>query len=519
MEGLMLARVLRDLRGHLPLRTLGWVFPDETTAALLLELPGEGRTNLVLSYRPPQPVVFLSRERLRGDPRSPFQRFLANRVRGDLLAAEQLKLDRVIALHFSGESGFVDQPPTRLLFEVTGRNANLLVLDAGEGFGGRIVMAAREITNSRNRFRTIRTGGPYTPPPPYDKLDPRTLSPEQARDLAALPIGRWRERLDGLGPLLSAELARRADLSPDQPPGDRWPQALKAAQSVAQDPTVSEGVMEGGAREAARAEKAANLRRALREPLEKRVTLLRNQLADVTRAEAGLTDAAQDREEADLLMAYAHTVPPGAASVLLSAFDGSGERPVALEPNLSAVQNAEKRYARARRREEVYLRLAEREAPLRAELAEAQARVQDLDLAPLDRLSALAAQVQSEKPEKSPYGTRFTSPSGLEVLVGRNNKENATLTHRVGRSMDFWFHAQGYPGSHVLVRSGPRDLDLPDLLFAARLAAANSKARGSSNVPVDYTRIKHVWKPRGAPAGQVHYTDQKTVFVDGTLPD
>jgi predicted ribosome quality control (RQC) complex YloA/Tae2 family protein len=36
---------------------------------------------------------------------------------------------------------------------------------------------------------------------------------------------------------------------------------------------------------------------------------------------------------------------------------------------------------------------------------------------------------------------------------------------------------------------------------------------------VDYTRIKHVWKPRGAPAGQVHYTDQKTVFVDGTLPD
>ncbi|WP_230290160.1 NFACT family protein, partial [Deinococcus sp. 14RED07] len=156
MEGLMLARVLRDLRGHLPLRTLGWVFPDETTAALLLELPGQGRTNLVLSYRPPQPVVFLSRERLRGDPRSPFQRFLANRVRGDLLAAEQLKLDRVIALHFSGETGFVDQPPTRLLFEVTGRNANLLVLDAGEGFGGRIVMAAREITNSRNRFRTIR---------------------------------------------------------------------------------------------------------------------------------------------------------------------------------------------------------------------------------------------------------------------------------------------------------------------------------------------------------------------------
>ena len=73
--------------------------------------------------------------------------------------------------------------------------------------------------------------------------------------------------------------------------------------------------------------------------------------------------------------------------------------------------------------------------------------------------------------------------------------------------------------SHCTCCSSGRDLDLPDILYAARLAAANSKARGSSNVPVDYTRIKHVWKPRGAPAGQVHYTDQKTVFVDGTLPE
>ena len=239
----------------------------------------------------------------------------------------------------------------------------------------------------------------------------------------------------------------------------------------------------------------------------------------MTGVQTWLFRSARDREEADLLMAYAHTVPTGASSVTLPAFDGSGERPVSLEPQLSAVQNAEKRYARARRREDVYLRLAEREDTLRAELAEAEARVQALDTADLPDLEALSARVQQERPEKSPYGTRFTTPSGLEALVGRNNKENATLTHRIGRSLDWWFHAQGYPGSHVLVRSGGRDLDLPDILYAARLAAANSKARGSSNVPVDYTRIKHVWKPRGAPAGQVHYTDQKTVFVDGTLPE
>ena len=514
MEGLMLARVLRDLAPTLPARTLGWVFPDETTAALLLD----GVGNLVLGYRPPQPVLFVSRERLRGDPRSPFQRTLAARARGDLLRVEQLKLDRVVALHFGGESGFVDQAPTRLIFEVTGRNANLLLVEEGEGFAGRILMAAREVTGRRNRFRTIRCGGPYTPPPPYDKPDPRTLTEAQAQALASVPVERWRDRLDGLGPLLGAELVRRAGLDAGDVPGEAWPQVLGALRSVVADPSVSEGTMQGGARAVARSEKAAALRKALREPLDKRLTLLHNQLADVGRAERGLEEAHADRADADLLMAYAAQVPAGAASAELPAFDGSGPRIVGLEPQLSAVQNAEKRYTRARRREEVYLRLAEREPILRAELAEAEDRAARLETATLEDLEALDASLQDERPEKSPFGIRAITPGGYEVLIGRNNKENATLTHRVGRSMDYWFHAQGYPGSHVLVRTGGRDLAPPDILYAAQLAAAHSKARGGGSVPVDYTRVKFVWRPRGVPAGQVHYTDQKTVWVEASIP-
>lgn len=515
MEGLMLARVLRELGPRLPARHLGWVFPDETTAALLLD----GIGNLVLSYRPPQPVLFLSQERLRGEPRNPFQRYLQHRVRGDLLRAEQLKLDRVVVLHFAGETGFIDQPPSRLLFEVTGRNANLLVLDEGEGFEGRIALAAREITGSRNRFRTVRSGGIYTPPPPYEKFDPRTMTLADAETLAHLPLVNWRDRIDGLGPLLVAELGRRAELPLGQAPEQGVAKAHTALQSLVADPSVSQGVLSDGAREAARTEKTVSLRKALREPLEKRLTLLHNQLGDVTRAEEGVETAAQERQEADLLMAYAHTVASGAARVTLPAFDDGRDVPIALEPQMTAVQNAEKRYTRARRREDIYERLAEREEQLRTELVAAEERLQQLDAASLADLEALAAQLETEKPERSPYGARHLTPAGFEALIGRNNKENATLTHRIGRSMDWWFHAQGYPGSHVIVRTGGRDLDLPDILFAARLAATNSKARGSSNVPVDYTRIKFVWRPKGAPAGQVHYTDQKTVFVDATMPD
>ncbi len=183
------------------------------------------------------------------------------------------------------------------------------------------------------------------------------------------------------------------------------------------------------------------------------------------------------------------------------------------------MQNAEKLYARARRREAVFDRLAEREPVLQAELADLDARLERLEAADLPELEALERDLATQKTERSPYGARFVSPSGHEVLVGRNNKENAVLTHKLGRSMDWWFHAQGYPGSHVLVRAQGRELALPDILMAASLAAYHSRARGSGNVAVDYTRIKHVWRPRGAPAGQVHYTQQKTVFVDPALPE
>jgi predicted ribosome quality control (RQC) complex YloA/Tae2 family protein len=521
MEGLALAQSIRELRAILPARALGWVFPDETSAALLLD-GAQGVSNLVLSYRPPQPVLYLSKEKLRGEPHNAFQRFLAGRVRGELIGAEQLKLDRVAQLHFSGERGFVDVSAVRLLFELTGRNTNVLVLEEApeNQWEGRILTAAREITHSRNRFRTVRTGGLYVAPPPYDKIDPRgleagQLSSEQIQTLSNLPLSKWREVIDGLGPTLSAELVGRAGLGSGAP-GERWTDAWAALQSIVADPALrtSSASLNEASREATRTEKAAGLRKALREPLSKRLTLLGHQLGDVERATSGLEEATQDRQEADLLMAYSYLIQLGESSALLPDFSGEGEVPVSLDPSLSAVQNAEKRYARARRREEVFERLAEREPVLREHLAEVQQRLAELDGASLEGLEALERSLVAEQPQRSPYGSRHTTPSGLEVLIGRNNKENATLTHRIGRSTDYWFHVQGYPGSHVLVRTGGKDLDLPDILYAASLAAHHSKARQSGNVPVDYTRIKHVWRPKGAPAGQVQYTQQKTVYVD-----
>ena len=513
MEGLLLAHTLQSLAPHLPARTSGWVFPDETSAAVLLD----GVGNLVFSYRPPNPALYLSREKLSGEPGSPFQRTLAARAKGELLRAGQLKLDRVAQFSFEGERGFVDVPPLRLLFELTGRNANLLLLEAGEGWEGRILAAAREVTGTRNRFRVVRTGGRYTPPPPYEKLDPRAMTEPDAHALEGVPLSRWKDKVDGLGLTLSAELARRAGIALPEVPGARWPQALAALRSLVQDPSVAEGTAAGNVREGAREQKAEALRKSLREPLHKRVTLVRNQLGDVERATRGAAEAERERAWADLLLTYQWQVPPGSASAELPRFDGGGDEIIPLEPPLSAVQNAEKLYARAKRRLEVHDRLQEREPALRAELEEVQRQLDGLERADLPTLTRLEDEL-SAPTAKPAAGLRFESPSGLDVLVGRNNKENDLITRKIARSTDYWFHAQGYPGSHVLVRSGGRDLPLPDILMAAALAARYSKARGGGNVAVDYTQVKHVWKPRGAPAGKALYSQQKTVFVDPALP-
>ena len=99
------------------------------------------------------------------------------------------------------------------------------------------------------------------------------------------------------------------------------------------------------------------------------------------------------------------------------------------------------------------------------------------------------------------------------MLVGKNNTQNDYITHTLASKGDMWFHTKNIHGSHVVVMSGGAPLSDETIIFAASLAAKNSKASNSDNVPVDYTPIKFVKKPNGAKAGMVIYTTNKTVYV------
>ncbi len=136
MEGLLIHALLRELAQELPAQNLGLAFPEEGTVALLLKGKTGRIFNLVLHYRPPTPGLALEEGTLLGEPKTPFQRQLQARVKGPLVEARQLKLDRVALFRFAGERGFVDTPPSVLVLEATGRNANLLLLDEEGGSSG-----------------------------------------------------------------------------------------------------------------------------------------------------------------------------------------------------------------------------------------------------------------------------------------------------------------------------------------------------------------------------------------------
>jgi predicted ribosome quality control (RQC) complex YloA/Tae2 family protein len=192
---------------------------------------------------------------------------------------------------------------------------------------------------------------------------------------------------------------------------------------------------------------------------------------------------------------------------------------VELDPTLSPTENADRWYEAARKRERADARIPGLLAGARAELEKWRRALEAAEGGAVPGWAAEAVAAGGAgggrgDSESLPYRVYLTS-GGLEVRVGRSARHNDELTFHHSAPGDIWLHARSVPGSHVILRW--RFQDAPparDLLEAATLAALYSKARSSALVPVDWTRRKHVRKPRGAAPGAVIPQQVKTLFVE-----
>jgi predicted ribosome quality control (RQC) complex YloA/Tae2 family protein len=238
------------------------------------------------------------------------------------------------------------------------------------------------------------------------------------------------------------------------------------------------------------------------------------------------------RASADLLMAYLHSWEPGMQEITLADFETGKPVVIPLEPDKSAVVNAQLLYKQhqklKRARSAVEPLLAETNSEIdyleqiEAAISQIETYQSSEDLeALLEIRDEMVGQKYMENPdqrvgannEPSTNFRNFRTPSGLEILIGRNNKQNDQLTFRVANDYDLWFHAQEIPGSHILLRLTPGTVpDEADLQYTANLAAYYSRARQSEQVPVVYTQPKHVYKPKGAKPGIAIYKNERIIW-------
>ena len=100
------------------------------------------------------------------------------------------------------------------------------------------------------------------------------------------------------------------------------------------------------------------------------------------------------------------------------------------------------------------------------------------------------------------------------LLVGRNNKENDYLTLKFANKSDIWFHTKDIHGSHAVLFLQNQKPSQDILTKCAEITAYHSKAKFSSNVPVDTCLVKYVKKPKNAKPGMVIYTNYNTLYVN-----
>ena len=305
------------------------------------------------------------------------------------------------------------------------------------------------------------------------------------------------------------------------------------------------------------AERRDAVRKALErhaKKLARKVEALQGDLAEANRAP-------EWRRFGEALLAYAHQVPARAKSVTLDDPGGDGKLEIELDPAIAAPANAARYFKRAAKGERGQREIPQRIESTQREYAELRAKLntatddEDAHLE-LERVLAglsastreslrapeplprrrLGIQTEEPSPKKQPTTPapkrthqdipakfvpwRFRSKEGWDVLIGRSSEANDHLTLHMARPEDYWFHAHGCPGSHVVLRRGkganePSKATLEEI---ASWAAFHSKSRTAGKVPVIYTQKKYVRKPRGAKAGTVFVEREKMLMVRPVEP-
>ena len=497
-----------------------------------------------------------------GQKQSYFADFLSTHLKhGAITEIEQLGWDRILKITVQPKSDEPILPPRKaIIAEFMGKHSNIILIDATDD---RILECLKHIDETMSRYREVLPGETYSLPPQQEKLDPLTLDQDTFLEYFSTSDITWKSlfnKVDGLSPTLAKEIIARTErtelweayqqvityfdpnhASPQlildgEDPLAASPLSLHQFSDATTQPfdTMSEALTAYYDAITLK-EKKVSEKHTLRQALEKQKKLLQ-------RKEKGLYDDLERAEKSEdyriqgeLILANLHKIARGQKQVELQNYYSPDLETltIPLNPEQTPSENAQtffKKYTKAKRGySQIQQRLAELEAEQEV-LRSYESKVESADtLESLNHLHAefvengyLKTQQRNKHQQEKNEGPfrKYISTNGFHIYVGRNSQSNDLLLRQIAKPRDMWLHAKQIHGSHVIIRNPENrpDIPMPTLLQAAQLAAYYSKAHHSSYVPVDYTWARYVVKRKGNVAGYVHYTHEKTLYVEPAVP-
>lgn len=483
---------------------------------------------------------------------------------GRIVAIRQPSLERILMFDVEHLDELGDLKKKTLIIEIMGKHSNIIFTDED----GMIIDAIKHVSALVSSVREVLPGRSYFIPNTGSKLDPFTAGFDDFQSaFLSLPMPACKavySVLTGFSPVMSEELLYRAgidsqisanSLDDDQVrrlyeeleklmeqtrAGDFdanivfkkdepvefavFPLSIFAGETTVHDASVSRVLKTFYEKKNAYTrirQKSADLRKIVQTLLERNVRKYDLQLKQLKDAEK----KEKYRIYGEMLNTYGYQCEPGSASYTCENYYTNEEITIPLDPTKSALENAQKyfeRYAKLKRTQEA---VSVQAAETKKEIDHLSSIAAAIDMALLeDDLMQIREElidsgyVRRKGPAKKVKITsrplHYISSDGFDIYVGKNNYQNDELTFRVATGNDWWFHAKGIPGSHVIVKA--QNKELPDRTFeeAAALAAYYSSARASGKVEVDYVQKKEVKKPGGAAPGfVVYYTNYSMIAI------
>ena len=568
-DGITVAALTKELKETICDGRIAKIAQPESDELLLTIKTKEGQRRLSISASASLPLIYLTNDNKPSPMTAPnFCMLLRKHIgNGRIVDVSQPGLERIIQLRIEHLDELGDLRQKTLVIEIMGKHSNIIFCDAKD----QIIDSIKHVPAQMSSVREVLPGRPYFIPDTMEKQDPLTAADEDfSRALRGKPMRISKAvytSFTGISPVVAEEICYLAGIDSQMTASDltddmlthlyrQFQYYMEDVRNGAFNPviyfdgntprefsalplthfqnlekkeysSISEVLSTYYATRNALVrirQKSADLRHIVQTALErnrKKYELQSRQLKDTENRDLY-------KVYGELINAYGYQLPEGSKELTALNYYTGEEITIPLDPVKTPQENAQKYFARYNKQKRTYEALTELISETGDEIRYLESVESALDIAlyeedltqikeELSQAGYIRRRQQKKKAKILSRPLHYVSSDGYHMYVGKNNLQNEELTFHFASGNDWWFHAKGVPGSHVILKSGGDEV--PDRTFeeAGRLAAYYSKNRGNEKAEIDYIEKKHVKKVNGSRPGFVIYHTNYSLVIDSDI--